>query len=202
MHTEIMAYLKREHADIKAKRPSALRRVLEVGSATLHNQPSPRDIFQRGAQPEPPEYIGVDWRPSPGVDVVGLAHKAIPPLWKDGEHNNAGALRFGVVICCQVLEHDPHWKRTVQESMKALRANGVLLLTWAGPGTPEHEHACAPRSPSAPEKLYYRNVPMWEVMEVVKDAIEERGMTFSAEVRSHEAINHAGGNDLFITVAL
>lgn len=202
MHTEIMAYLKRERERIKASRPSALRRVLEVGSATLHNQPSPRDIFQRGAQTPPPEYIGVDWRQAPGVDVVGLAHKAIPPLWKDGEGSNAGALRFGVVICCQVLEHDPHWRRTVQESMKALRADGVLLLTWAGPGTPEHEHACAPRSPNAPEKLYYRNVPMAEVMEVVKEAIEERGMTFSAEVRSHEAMNHAGGNDLFITVAL
>lgn len=202
MHTEIMSYLRREHDNIKASRPAALRRVLEVGSATLHNQPSPRDIFQRGAQTTPPEYIGVDWRQAPGVNVVGLAHKAIPALWKDSEHNNAGALRFGVVICCQVLEHDPHWRRTVQESMKALRADGVLLLTWAGPGTPEHEHACAPRSPNAPEKLYYRNVPMAEVMEVVKEAIEERGMTFSAEVRSHEAINHAGGNDLFITVAL
>jgi hypothetical protein len=195
MHTEIMTFLKREHDNIKATRPAALRRVLEVGSATLHNQPSPRDIFQRGAHPE---YIGVDWRQAPGVDVVGLAHKAIPPLWQ----RDTGSHRFGVVICCQVLEHDPHWQKTVSTSIYALRANGVLLLTWAGPGTPEHEHACAPRSPDAPTKLYYRNVPMSEVRAVVDEALAKRGVTFSAEVKSHEAQNHAGGNDLFITVAL
>jgi hypothetical protein len=203
MHHEIMTYLRREHATILAKRPSALRRVLEVGSATLHGQPSPRDIFQAPVRGEVPEYIGLDWRKDHNVDVVGLAHKTIPTLWKPSPATgNAGSLRFGVVICCQVLEHDPHWKRTVQESIAALWADGVLLLTWAGPGTPEHEHACAPRSPSAPHKLYYENVPMWEVLEVVKEAIEERGMSFSAEVRTHEAMNHAGGNDLFITVTL
>lgn len=137
-------------------------RVVELGSAVLPGQPASARAILGGLG----AYLGVDWRAGPGVDVVGLAHEV--PLGTPD-----------VVACCQVLEHDPHWRLTVDAAVRALLAprgdgqarGGWLLLTWAGPGYPPHELAVAPAGEDdEPAGTYYQPLSLGEVARQVVDA--------------------------------
>ena len=55
------------------------------------------------------EYVGLDWRPGPGVDVVSLVHE-----YKPGRH-------FDTVISTEMLEHDPHWRESVQRMIELVK---------------------------------------------------------------------------------
>jgi len=66
--------------------------ILELGSFAMHDH-NPRPLFP-GAQ-----YVGIDARPGPGVDLVGLAH--------DVEELLPGQ-SFDMVLSLQALEHDPY----------------------------------------------------------------------------------------------
>lgn len=153
MHAEIMDFLE------DAKRRAGLDAVagmvvVELGSYDLNG--SPRPLFA-GAQ----KYVGIDWREGPGVDVVSLVHKA---WWVESAD---------VVICCQMLEHDPHWILTVLKACSMIRKNGGwFFCTWAGPGYVEHELETAPPDPDS-ELPYYRNLSIGDVKEVVAMALDD-----------------------------
>ena len=95
-------------------------RVLEVGSCDVFG--SIRKIF-----PECVDYIGIDLSPGPGVDIVLNAH--------DLKTLNGG---FDLVLCCEVLEHDPMWEITVRSILDVLNPGGLVILTCATTGRPEH----------------------------------------------------------------
>lgn len=63
-------------------------------------------------------YIGVDWRPGKGVDLVSLVHDL---KFKD---------EFDVVISASMLEHDPHWDKSIRKMVSMLKDSGILLLSW------------------------------------------------------------------------
>jgi hypothetical protein len=112
--------------------------VLECGSYNVNG--SVRGLFAAR------EYVGLDWRPGPGVDVVSLVHE-----YKPGR-------RFDTVISTEMLEHDPHWRESVQRMIELVKGRtpfglgGTLIITCAAPGRGEHELACSP------EAEYYHEI--------------------------------------------
>jgi SAM-dependent methyltransferase len=98
-----------------AKYPRHFRRsdVLEVGSYDVNG--SVRKYFSN-----PGKYVGVDWRPGRGVDVVSFAHEM------------AFDAPFDVVISASMLEHDRHWEKSLRKMVEFLKEDGILLLSWGG----------------------------------------------------------------------
>lgn len=117
--------------------------VYEVGSLNVNG--SPRGLFGAG------EYVGFDCVAGPGVDVVvphGFSNQRVYQLAK-----------ANVIVCCEVLEHDPNAKETVHAMMQCLAPGGCLIITAAGPNRPEH----GTRRTGAvwgPNPDYYRNVTL------------------------------------------
>ncbi len=129
---------------MKAECPAAFQggAVVEFGAYNING--SARSLF------EADEYVGVDWRPGPGVDVVSLAHEF---------QRQAGSC--DTVLATQMLEHDPYWQRTLAVMVDLVRPGGYMLLTWAGPGWATHEVDTAPLAG------YYGNLAMADVRVVV-----------------------------------
>lgn len=101
--------------------------VLEIGSYNING--SVRDCFLDCA------YIGVDVAPGPGVDVVAPLGAAAW-LW---EQAAKGAPKiFDTIITAECLEHDIAWDRTLHAAQQFLRPGGLLVVTCAGKGRPEH----------------------------------------------------------------
>lgn len=144
MHGEVLDWL----GTVRAALPALFRgrRVLECGSYDVNG--SARSLF------EDCEYVGLDWRPGPGVDVVGLVHEYEPERLYD------------VVVSTEMLEHDPHWKLSLARMCQVLRPGGALLLTWAGPARPSHALE------TAPEAGYYRGLLPADVATVVTPFFE------------------------------
>jgi SAM-dependent methyltransferase len=96
------------------------RSVLEVGSYDVNG--SVRPLFSG-------PYVGIDLRPGPGVDIVAAAARL--PFRCDS---------FDVVVCTEVLEHDPSPWLSLPEMARVLAPDGVMLVTARGIGYPLHEH--------------------------------------------------------------
>lgn len=136
MHEEVLDFLGR----VKKALPEHFkrRRVLEIGSYIING--SPRAFFD-GC-----DYVGCDWRPGPGVDVVGFAHEL---SFSDAS--------FDVVVSTECLEHDVHWSLTLDTMNRVLKPGGLLMLTTAAFDRKPHELDCAVDS-------YYRNVQPDELL--------------------------------------
>lgn len=67
------------------------------------------------------DYVGVDQHPGPMVDVVSLAHEVVFPDES-----------FDVVVSASMLEHDPHWEKSLARMVSLLKPDGLLTLTWGG----------------------------------------------------------------------
>ena len=144
MHVEVREWL----GELRKQHPEAFEcdSVLECGSYNVNG--SVRDLF--AAVGHPTEYIGLDWRPGPGVDMVNLVHEYQP-----GRH-------FDTVISTEMLEHDPHWRESVQRMIDLVKPGGTLIITCAAPGRGEHELACSP------EPEYYREIGGSELADLVR----------------------------------
>jgi len=80
-----------------------------------------------------PFYIGVDWRPGPNVDLISLAHE-VP--FRSGF--------FDMVVSSSMLEHDPHWEKSLTKMVDVLKEDGIFIVTWGAALNPEHCLATAP----------------------------------------------------------
>jgi SAM-dependent methyltransferase len=145
MHPESAAYVE----SIRARFPEKFcgQRVLEVGSLDING--SMRRFF------EDCDYLGIDLGPGTGVDRVVAAHELIEPEFYD------------VVICSEALEHDRHWKRSLEQMWANLKSGGLFVLTCAGPA--RREHGTTRQDPvSSPFTLdYYRNLSVTDVRDVL-----------------------------------
>lgn len=122
MHREAHSFVER----VVAATP-ALQRVqwaVEFGAFNVNGHA--RDCFPAA------RWTGVDWRPGPGVDVMCLAH----------QYRHAWPV--DLVLCTEMLEHDPHWRASLQNAAAQCGEGGSVLVTCAGPGRPAHEVHCAP----------------------------------------------------------
>lgn len=98
--------------------------VIEFGSYNING--SVKSHFDT-----PSKYVGVDWRPGPGVDLVSFAHELVCDD------------KFDVVISASMLEHDPYWKKSILRMLEVLSHDGILLLSWGSALNAEHEHDTA-----------------------------------------------------------
>jgi SAM-dependent methyltransferase len=116
MHTSCLQWLERSIT----KYELAPRSTLECGSYDQNGSARP---FFTGA------YLGIDSRPGPGVDQI----------------MSAGDLAFGdasfeVVVCTEMLEHDPTFWMSLCEMSRVLQPSGYLLLSTRSNGFPDHHH--------------------------------------------------------------
>ncbi len=95
------------------------RRVLEIGSLDVNG--TVRGLFCDCA------YTGIDVAPGPGVDVVA-----------EGQDYAGASESFDTVISCEVMEHNPHWAATFDNMIRMTRPGGLVLMTCATTGRPEH----------------------------------------------------------------
>jgi SAM-dependent methyltransferase len=101
-------------------------RVIELGSYDVNGSVRPLVAVLK-----PTEYVGVDLRPGPGVDVVGDVC--------------SGFLRdrygqFDLVISTETLEHVQSWPLFVHEMKRMAKPGGHLLLTCRSPGFALHDY--------------------------------------------------------------
>lgn len=86
-------------------------KVIEFGSINING--SVREFF------ETTNYIGVDWRVGKDVNLVSIAHEV------DFEPES-----FDAVVSASMLEHDPHWKKSLCKMVELMKQDGVLFLSW------------------------------------------------------------------------
>lgn len=119
--------------------------VLEIGSLDVNG--SVRDLF-----PWADPYVGLDVTPGPGVDIVADA-----TTWQPDRE-------YDVVVCTEVLEHVEDWRGILQIIYKALRREGILILTCATLGRAPHgQHGAT----SPTENEWYRNVAASEFLDEI-----------------------------------
>jgi SAM-dependent methyltransferase len=94
-------------------------RALEVGSLDING--SIRRFFSGG------RYTGIDLAPGPGVDVVA-----------QGQEYDAPSDHFDTVLSCEAMEHNPHWQSTMRNMFRMCRPGGLVIMTCATTGRPEH----------------------------------------------------------------
>jgi SAM-dependent methyltransferase len=95
------------------------RRVLEVGSLDING--SLRSLFERC------DYVGLDVAPGPGVDVVC-----------QGQAYAAADASFDITLSVEAMEHNPHWRETFDNMVRLTRPGGLVVMTCATSGRPEH----------------------------------------------------------------
>lgn len=95
------------------------KRVLEIGSLDING--TIRTLFNDCA------YTGLDVGEGPGVDVVC-----------QGQEYDAPASSYDVVICCEVMEHNPYWKETLANMFRLCAPGGLVIMTCASTGRKEH----------------------------------------------------------------
>jgi hypothetical protein len=93
--------------------------VLDIGSGDING--STRNLFEGG------NYTGVDVVAGPGVDVVASGHEI-----------DLGLGTFRLTLSCECMEHNPYWRETIGTMVAHLDDEGMIVITCAGPGRPEH----------------------------------------------------------------
>lgn len=101
-------------------------KVLEVGSYDVNGTVRPEVEALR-----PVEYVGVDMRHGPGVDMVVPAADLVATF---------GTAGFDVVVCAEVLEHVEDWRSAIEAMKAVLMPGGVILLTTRSVGFPLHDY--------------------------------------------------------------
>lgn len=94
--------------------------VIEIGSRDING--TPRPLFPSAS------WIGLDWHAGPCVDVVCDAVDYVPTSLVD------------IVVCTEVLEHAPNWRKLIQCAASWLLPCGRFIMTCAGPGRAPHSH--------------------------------------------------------------
>ena len=141
MHFEAVDFLARIRL---AHEPIFVRtKVIEAGSLDING--SARHFFT-----DPIEYIGVDWQEGKGVDVVSRFH----------EYRGRPDGHFDVAISTEMLEHDPHWAKSIRRMAELVRIGGSVLITCAGPGRAPHHLETAPDV-----KNHYQNLAPNEILD-------------------------------------
>ena len=138
MHSQAMDYLRQALVIVGG---SKNKEVFEIGSLNVNG--GARDLCKDAM-----DYRGVDKIKGPGVDIVGAAREInqYPVIWK---------VSADIVICTEVLEHDPEPAAILDCAARCLKPGGYLILTCASTGRKPHS-AYGAEHPEPGE--YYGNV--------------------------------------------
>jgi SAM-dependent methyltransferase len=107
--------------DVKKIHPNFFTdvKVLDIGSLDING--NNKHVFEH-----PYYYVGVDLSDGDNVDIVCPGH-----LYDCG-------FEYDVVISSECFEHDMYYARTLQNMIKLLKSNGLMIFTCASTGRPEH----------------------------------------------------------------
>ncbi|MGC9216939.1 class I SAM-dependent methyltransferase, partial [Acidithiobacillus sp.] len=107
---------------IKSRYPQYFRSsfVLDIGSLDINGN----NLYLFDASSL---YLGVDIASGKNVDIIASANELQLP-----------DCTFDVVISTECLEHDRYWSDTLSNALRMLRPGGLLLVTCATTGRPEH----------------------------------------------------------------
>jgi SAM-dependent methyltransferase len=119
-------------------------KVLEVGSMDING--TVRVFFENC------DYIGLDIAEGKCVDFVC-----------EGNNYNAPDNTFDTVISCECFEHNKFWKETFQNMHRMCKASGLVVMTCASSGRPEHGTSRTTKFESATSRYdgwedYYMNL--------------------------------------------
>lgn len=120
-------------------------------------------------------YLGVDVGPGRNIDMVAPAHMLAFP-----------DETFDLILSMESLEHDKYWDKTLENAVRMLKPGGLLMITCATTGRPEHgtkrtNAEDAPLLGMAEEEWgdYYRNIVKEDVELVVNVSGQFRWYEFS-----------------------
>jgi SAM-dependent methyltransferase len=125
------------------------------------------------------EYTGIDIGEGANVDVVCLAHEFKPEY------------KAGVVVSCEMLEHDRFWQLSLQNMYDVLEDGGLMIISCATHGRPEHGTArTSPRDSPFTVKEdewanYYRNLGQEDFEVVFKEGMFSE-YEYSRNTRRHD----------------
>jgi len=111
--------------------------VLDIGSLDING--NNRHLFVGGS------YIGIDIAAGSNVDIISHIHEV-----KGGP--------FDVVISTECLEHDKFATLSIQHMIDLLADSGILIITCATTGRPEHGTTGHDDWASPGTLNYYRNI--------------------------------------------
>jgi SAM-dependent methyltransferase len=125
---------------IKKRFPESFKHtsVLDVGSLDING--TNRTLFMCC------QYTGIDLGKGKGVDEISPVH-----LYKPDK-------KFDTIISTEALEHDEHLIESLKAMVELLRPGGLLLLTAATTGRPEHGTQRTTQKDSPFTPTYYKNV--------------------------------------------
>jgi hypothetical protein len=132
-------------------------KVLEIGSLNING--TIRDYFTNC------DYTGIDVGPGPGVDVVccGSEYKS--------------EVLFNVTVSTECFEHNPRWQETFQNMIDLTVSSGLVIVTVASTGRPEHgtNRTSPGDSPHTSGVDYYKNLTVkdfavnWNLEEIFSE---------------------------------
>jgi|TARA_R110000764_G_scaffold3051_1_gene12872 SAM-dependent methyltransferase len=106
---------------IKSKFPNSFKNNKVLGIGTFNVVGTEDQYFDEC------DYQGLDLLPGEGVDIVCPA-----------QEYNAPDNTFDTIISCECFEHNPYYKETMINAYRMLKSGGLMLLTMATTGRPEH----------------------------------------------------------------
>jgi len=127
--------------------------VVDVGSKDING--NNRQFF-----PSDVKYTGVDLSAGPNVDVVG--HFA----------DLHGFTNVDFIISTEALEHDKRWHSTLVTMILSLKVGGILMVTAAGLGRPEHGTRRTTPHDSPDTNDYYGNITAKHLYTVLKSCYD------------------------------
>lgn len=136
MHKEVKEFCE----DIRKKFTLhfAYKDVLDCGSLDING--NNRYLFTGGT------YFGIDICEGKNVDLVTPVSEFNPEK------------SFDVVMSTEMLEHDEHWADSLKNMFRLLKPYGLLLITAAGTGRPEHGTTAENPWDSPKTNDYYLNL--------------------------------------------
>jgi len=124
-------------------------RVVDFGSKDYNG--SLRDMFTNSL------YIGVDISVGKNVDVVSAANKYV-----------VTTPSYDTVISGEMLEHDEYWELSLKKMYEILLPNGLIVLSCAGPGRPEHGTRRTDGHLYGTTQDYYKNLSSKDIRKILK----------------------------------
>lgn len=137
---------------VKAKFPDSFHKVKVIDCGSLDVNGSIKDIFTES------DYTGVDIVAGKNVDVVSFI--------KDLEYPDES---FDTVVSGEMLEHDETWKESLQKMYDLCKKGGLVAITCAGEGRPEHGTTRTNGKQWGTRHDYYMNLTEEHFREVYKD---------------------------------
>lgn len=149
MHKEQVDYIE----SVKSRHPKYFNcvSVLDVGSQDING--NNRRFFSNS------QYLGLDIGEGRNVDVTGYVHEWAETCDKE----------FDVVISGEMLEHDMYWEQSILSMYKLVKSGGLLLITCASIGRPEHGTRASSSVDSPFTNDYYRNISREDMEYAIRD---------------------------------